>query len=632
MTWRESPQPLLPLRKPEPPAGQPDIYPGHPLVSGAIQVGYAALARAIAGHSLVLIDGYIGIFWEELRASLEAAGLKARWLATADFLKPEAELEAMLAPFLGGDDPLFGKRFTGDLSDFFMLPPTPPHSPLPEASGRDSDASEYPNAIGQEVSPHRYGGRFRGGLDFPPASTTIIYGIGAFLFADGYRVYIDLPKNEIQYRSRAGCLRNIGARSADDPKAQYKRMYFVDWPALNRHKALHVRQIDLFADGQDPALPRFIAGVDARAAFDRLVHTAFRVRPWFEPGAWGGQWLKSHIPGLAQDAPNYAWSFEMIAPEQGIILEDDGALLELSYDWLQYHDNRAVLGDYAANFGYEFPIRFDFLDTVGGGNLSLQCHPRPDFIREQFGEHFTQDETYYIFAAEPAAFVHLGFQPGIDPADFRTALEASQGEGSPVAVERYVQRHPAQVGDLFLIPHGAPHCSGAGSVVLEISATPYIFTFKMYDWLRLGLDGSPRPINLERAFANLDFSLAGDAVQALLSQPVLVHEDAACRIERLPTHAKHFYDIQRLTLRGSIDLRTDGSPQVLMATAGSGITLEAAGLDAPLRFHVAETFIVPAACGAFRLSALGSEPAAVIRAYLRPAWFQREENQWLTLD
>ncbi len=610
MTWRESPQPLLPLRKPEPPAGKPDIYPGHPLVSGAIKSGYASLAEAIAGHPLALIDGYVGIFWEELRAGLEAAGLKAQWIATADFLKPEVELDTMLAPFLGEDDPLFGRRFTGDLCDFFLTHPPP-----------DISVGAAYQIARQDDGQFTKGDRL-----------TVIYGIGAFLFADGYRVYIDLPKNEIQYRSRAGCVCNIGARSAQAPKQQYKRMYFVDWPALNRHKAAHVRQIDLFADGQDPSLPRFLAGADARAAFDRLVRTAFRVRPWFEPGAWGGQWLKSQIPSLAQDVPNYAWSFEMIAPEQGIILEDAGRLLELSYDWLQYHDNRAVLGDYAVNFGYEFPIRFDFLDTVGGGNLSLQCHPRPDFIREQFGEHFTQDETYYIFAAEADAFVYLGFQPGINPADFRRALEASQHDGSPVAVERYVQRHPARVGDLFLIPHGAAHCSGAGSVVLEISATPYIFTFKMYDWLRLGLDGLPRPINLERAFANLDFSLQGEVARALLSQPVLVHEDAACRIEQLPTHPKHFYDIQRLTLRGALDLRNEGSPQVLMATAGGGLAFDAAGLDAPLRFNIAETFIVPAACGAFRLTALGDSPVTVIRAYLRPAWFEREENQWLRLN
>ncbi len=69
-----------------------------------------------------------------------------------------------------------------------------------------------------------------------------------------------------------------------------------------------------------------------------------------------------------------------------------------------------------------------------------------------------------------------------------------------------------------------------------------------------------------------------------------------------------------------------------MATAGSGLRFDAVSLGAPLRFNIVETFIVPAACGEFRLSALGSEPVTVIRAYLRGGWFEREENQWLKLD
>ena len=611
MRWRESPQPLLPGHKPIPPAGSPDIYPSHNIASGAIESGYGALAAHIAGHPVVLIDGYCGVFWAELRAGLQAAGVRATWIATADFLKSEAEINTMLAPFLGGDDPLFGTRFTGELSDFFLNLVPPENS----------------------VGAIRKDARRNDGLIANVGHATIIYGCGAFLLGDGFRVYIDLPKNEAQYRSRAGCYRNLGgARAAQDAKSQYKGMYFVDWPALNRHKAAFVQRIDLFVDGQDPTRPQLIQGDDARATFERLTHTVFRPRPWFEPGAWGGQWLKETMSGLAQDVPNYAWSFEMIAPEQGIILEHEGRLLELSYDWLQYYDNRAVLGDYAAYFGYEFPIRFDFLDTIAGGNLSLQCHPRPAFIREQFGEHFTQDETYYIFAADDDACVYLGFRAGTDGKAFRGALEDSLRQGSALDVERFVQRHPARAGDLFLIPHGAVHSAGAGALVLEISATPYIFTFKIYDWLRMGLDGAPRPINLERAFANLDFSLAGEAVDALLSQPVMVHDCAQCRIEQLPTHPRHFYDIQRLTLRGSLELLTDGSPQVMMATAGAGVTLQTDGLPSPLRFNWAETFVVPAACGSFRLSALGDQPVTVIRAYLRAEWFARAENQWLKLD
>ncbi len=587
MNWRKTTQTLAPVQHPATPKGQYDMYPAFALGAGKIELGFEALADQLLEHSVVTIDGYGGVFWQDFRwqlnTVLEARGIKTNWINVETALFDSQLIENLVQPFLGGSDPIFGKRFTGQLEDFFDMT---------KLSALRPD---------------------------PSAGFNLIYGCGAALAAwTGLLVYLDVPKNEIQFRARSGRVSNLGSSLTEDAKSIYKRMYFVDWIALNRHKAKLLSSLNLIVDAQRPDQPVLMQGADFRAALETMTHNFFRVRPWFEPGPWGGQWIKKQVPDLPQDAPNYAWSFELITPENGLMFESNGVMLEVSFDFLMFFNHQAVLGQAAARFGFEFPIRFDWLDTVQGGNLSLQVHPSPSYAKQHFGETFTQDETYYILEANNNATVYLGFQADLDPLEFRVALEQSQAQNTLLEVEKFVQRHTAKKHDLFLIPHGTIHCSGEGSVVLEISATPYIFTFKMYDWLRLDLDGKPRPLNIARAFENLDFTRRGEVVpQTLISKPVVAKEGLNWRIIHLPTHPNHFYDIERLEFTSSLEVLTENSCHVLCLVEGSSVRLETAnGLHQ--HFNYAETFVIPAAATSYRLTNLGAGEAKVIRAFVRP--------------
>jgi len=561
-----------------------DIYPYHAIGNGKISAGYRSLAVWLSGHKFVALDGYVGVFWEDVRYSLQAAfddlRVSVKWVETADYLKHPFVVQKMVAPYLGVPNGSWGSRCKLDIEDFYNY----------EVVNRDS----------------KY-------------ELTIILGTAAAIIApEADVVYFDLPKNELQLRMRAGLINNLGADTVEAPAEMYKRFYFVDWVVLNQYKEKLIDKIEVFADTQWDDHINWIAATDLKASLLELASSVFRVRPWFEPGAWGGQWMKRNIPAIGKKEVNLAWSFELIVPENGIVFESNGNLLEVSFDTLMFSQNKMILGKHAEKYGYDFPIRFDFLDTWQGGNLSIQCHPSLSYIKECFGEYITQDETYYILDCDENANVYLGFQEDIDPAEFRKQLEHSRDQGTELEITRYVQLHPAKKHDLFLIPNGTVHSAGAGNLVLEISATPYIFTFKMYDWLRLDLDGQPRPINIEHAFNNLNFSRKGAIVKdELLSKPYVIGRGSDWQIVHLPTHNEHFYDVHRIEFSSSISISTEESCHVLMLVEGTSIVVEI-GNGTTKTYHYAETFVIPAGALHYTLQNLGQSDAKVIKAFLKP--------------
>ncbi|HEX2976122.1 MAG TPA: class I mannose-6-phosphate isomerase [Bacteroidales bacterium] len=582
---RKTDQFLLPGIKPGSVEGRYDIYPCHRIADNCINAGFESLADELAGVSTIIIDGYGGVFFnnfrKKLEASLTAKGKRISWRNSYEFMKPSAAIEQLITPWTGEGDPLFGTLTDLSLQDLFSGKPFP--SPDPEAD------------------------------------INIVIGPGASLFGwKGTLLYIDLPKNEIQFRSRAGSITNLGADKPSDPKEMYKRFYFVDWIVLNRHKQSLLPAIDIIIDDQQPDNPSWMKGEDLRKSLAEMASTVFRVRPWFEPGTWGGSWIKDNIDGLNRNVPNYAWSFELITPENGLLLESSGRLLEISFDLLMYQEGESILGDCHARFGTDFPIRFDFLDTFDGGNLSVQCHPRAEYMKKNFGGSFTQEETYYILDTKDNAAVYLGFNEDIDRNAFRKVLEKSFDENIPADIEKYVQKHPAEKHELFLIPPGTIHGSGKNNLVLEISSTPYIFTFKMYDWLRPDLDGKPRPLNINRGMENLYFERKGAYVkEKLISHPVMIDKGPGWELWHMPTHESHLYDVHRFKIMDSVDVETSGKCHVLSLVEGSSILVETRNGGSQV-FSYAETFVIPASAGKYRIvNRSPQQDALVVKAFVK---------------
>lgn len=447
----------------------------------------------------------------------------------------------------------------------------------------------------------------------------IVVGTGAALIDRGdYLFYFDLNRWEAQLRYRAGRSNWLADNCNEDPLRKIKRGFFIEWRLADKHKDSLFSSMDYIVDTNNEEHIKMISSSAFFEAFDQASRKPFRMEPYFDPGVWGGQWMKS-VCGLDKDMKNYAWSFDGVPEENSINLQfgEDFISLPMMDMVLVYAKN--LLGEKnIARFGREFPIRFDFLDTMDGQNLSLQVHPLTEYIQKKFGMHYTQDESYYILDAKEDACVFIGLKEGVNKDSMREDLKSAERGEIQFPAEKYVNRIPAKKHDHVLIPAGTVHCSGANSMVLEISATPYIFTFKLWDWGRVGLDGKPRPIHIDHGMENIQFNRTTDWVMNnLIRQDKVIEENSSYKREHTGLHQLEFIETERYTTKDSYEVVMGDSMHVCNLVEGKEAYIESIdGLFETFTVHYAETFIIPSAVKRYRVRA-GAEEIKVITAYVR---------------
>jgi mannose-6-phosphate isomerase class I len=557
-----------------------DPSPRYPVAGAEPVTGYRAPAAELAARRprVLAVDGPATLPWEQVAAelgeALSAGGVSSRAIdVRASLVSWDEVLRRTARSELAGD-PVFGRVFEGSLADLFD---GRPHVPV-----ADSDV-------------------------------TVVFGPGSALVQHDVLWYADVAKSQSLAAVQQGNASNLG-QPVGSPGTE-QRLLFVDWPVLDRHKQELTNRIDRFIDLSDVRAPRSLDGNTLRRTLRELAGRPFRTRPTYLPGPWGGQWLR-RVLGISTDDPNLAWSYELITPESGILLGSDEPV-EVGFELLMAAQHERILGaELAEHFGRSFPIRFDYLDTLEGGHLSIQCHPSEEYMRNVFGLPYTQHETYYVMVTKPGARIFLGLRDDADVEAFRLEAERAQEPGLAFDPERHVQTLPAEQHRLYLIPAGTPHASGAGNVVLEISATPYLYTLRFYDWLRRDLDGELRPVHLAHAFANLDKRRAGAAVRReLVPEPRTVRRGTGWSELELGRLPELFFAVHRVDFEDAAADDTLGRFHVLNLVAGDEAEIETEA-GAVHRLAYAETIVVPASVGAYRIRRVRGGACKVVKAFV----------------
>ena len=547
--------------------------------------------KLINKKNVLVVETYHGVYDDEIITEIKKGLLPALFINVRDAMISEDDIKNLVYPDVT-DDRIFGFMTRLQIESFFN-----------------------PEKI-LELQKK---------MDLVDEGLIVVYGIGASLISENptLLLYADMARWEIQLRFRRHEISNVGiTNTKEDFARQYKQAFFVDWRVLDRLKKRLFEKIDYLLDTNKKDSPKMIAGDALLSGLKQTVTQPFRVVPCCDPGPWGGQWMKEFC-NLDKNEENYAWCFNCVPEEESLLLEVDGAIVEIPSINVVFYKPEELLGKKVhGRFGDEFPIRFDFLDTIGGGNLSLQVHPLTEYIQEHFGMHYTQDESYYMLDAKPGAEVYLGLRDDVNPEAMITELKEAQKGNKPFDAERHVQTWSAKKHDHFLIPGGTVHCSGTDGMVLEISATPYIFTFKLWDWGRLGMDGLPRPINIEHGEKVIQWNRTKSWTEKhLVNQIEPIADGDGWREERTGLHEREFIETRRHWFTKKVTHNSSGGVHVLNLIEGAEAIIESPkNKFEPFIVHYAETFIVPAAVGEYTIRPYGDaegKECATILAYVR---------------
>jgi mannose-6-phosphate isomerase class I len=549
-----------------------------------------SITRIGKKHFILAAESYTGVLGGEIVSSL--MDLKpAIFISTEELFKDPSEIRDLTGQYIT-DDRIFGYMSGLVMEDF--ISPT-----------RRSAANQQIESLNEGL--------------------ILIFGPGASLITDDFDmlIYFDMARWEIQNRMKAGRVHGLGI---DDRKeeflVQYKRGYFVDWRVCDRLKQDLYKWMDYVLDTNTEGHPGMLRGKDFLNALEQTAQRPFSVVPYFDPGPWGGQWMKE-VFDLDNEKENYAWCFNCVPEENSLKFFIGDKEFETPAINLVLTQSEKLLGESVEKrFGREFPIRFDFLDTMDGGNLSFQVHPTSEYINKTFGMEYTQDESYYLMDAKEDGKVYLGLQDHVNPGEMIAALKAANEGGPEFPAEEFVNIWPAKKHDHFLIPAGTVHCSGKNSMVLEISSTPYIFTFKMWDWNRMGMDGKPRPVNIDHAEKVINWTRTTEfAKEQLINRFEILDEGEGWIEEKTGLHELEFIETRRHWFTKPVKHSTEGSVNVLNLVEGREAQVKSPSDSfEPFIVHYAETFIIPEAVKEYIIEPYGESigsKIATIKARIR---------------
>ena len=312
-----------------------------------------------------------------------------------------------------------------------------------------------------------------------------------------------------------------------------------------------------------------------------------RFHPILKRLIWGGRRLGAFLDKPIGDDHDYAESWEISDHRRDVSIVADGPLEGVTLRQLLHDRADELLGPAFAD-RRQFPLLVKFLDA--NRHLSVQVHP-DDAQGRVLADDNGKTEAWVVIHAEPGSLIFAGLNPGVTRMDLAAAIETGR-------VEPLLHRFEAKASDCVMIPAGTVHAIGEGIVLAEIQQMSDA-TFRVFDWGRLGPDGSPRALHAREALESTDFN--AHPVNPL--RPEIERIEGGTR-ERLAECS--YFAIERLSLTGPAEVGGGDRFTIVVGVEGRS-AIEHRGESYAL--EKGQTRLLPAAIGACRVR---PDPSATV--------------------
>ncbi len=201
---------------------------------------------------------------------------------------------------------------------------------------------------------------------------------------------------------------------------------------------------------------------------------------------WGGQRLKNEY-GFETDLEKVSEAWVLSCHKDGECVIENGELSGKTLTEALKIWGDAAIGERAAKFPY-FPLLIKLIDACD--RLSLQVHPDDEYAMRVEGE-FGKTEMWYVVDCDEGASLIYGLTKRIDKAEFERRIRDN-------TIEEVCNFVPVKKGDVFFIPAGTLHAIGKGILIAEVQQNSNT-TYRVSDYGRLGADGKPRALHIDKA-------------------------------------------------------------------------------------------------------------------------------------